>query len=114
MCNSCHNLKEINIDFDNWDLSSFVNYAYGSDGNWHNNCYSLRQIPMSYYNKLFQTKTLVKTSYYSSIYYNLIWNCYNVDEIIDMPVMDIDKYTSNAFNSSFTNTYRLKDFIFKV
>ena len=114
MCNNCHNLAEINIDFDNWDLSSSVNYTYGYDGNWHNNCYSLRQIPMSYYNKLSQIKTISKTTYLYSIYYSLCQNCYNIDEIINMPVMTLDKYTSNAFGYSFTNTYRLKDFIFKV
>lgn len=114
MCNNCYNLKEINIDFDDWDLSSFVNYAYGCDGNWHSNCYSLRQIPMNYYNKVSQIKTVSKTTYYYSIYYNLCYNCYNVDEIIDMPVMDVDKYTTNVFYNTVTNAYRLKDFIFKV
>ena len=62
MCNNCYNLKEINIDFDNWDLSSLANASYGSEGNWHSSCYSLRQIPMNYYNKLFQIKTVGKTS----------------------------------------------------
>lgn len=114
MCNNCHNLAEINIDFDNWDLSNPVNYQYSYEGNWHANCYSIRTIPMSYYNKLFQLKTTGKTSYFYSIYYNLAWNCFNLDEIIDMPVMVLDKYTSNAFSSTITNTYRLKNFTFKV
>lgn len=114
MCSSCLNLKEINIDFDNWDLSNIVQYGYCYEGNWHSNCYSIRTIPMSYYNKLFQLKTTGKTSYFYSIYYNLAWNCFNLDEIIDMPVMALDKYTSNAFSSTITNTYRLKNFTFKV
>ena len=115
MCNGCYNLKEININFDNWDLSTFGNNSWGGyEGNWHSQCYSLRQIPMSYYNKLFQTKTVGKTSPYYSIYYNLAYNCYNIDEIIDMPVMVLDKYTSNAFNGTFTGALRLKNFTFKV
>ena len=117
MCNNCYNLKEINIDFTNLDLSSFVNNTYGSgyEGNWHNYCYSLRQIPMNYYNKVFQTKTIGnKTSVYQNIYYSLAHYCYNVDEIIGMPVMTLDKYSSNMFTDALTNTYRLKDFTFKV
>lgn len=114
MCNNCYNLKEINIDFDNWDFSSVVNYGYAYEGNWHTNCYSLRQIPMNYYNKLSQIKTTGKTSYFYSIYYCLAQNCYNIDEIINIPVMVLDKYTSNAFYQTITNTYRLKDFTFKV
>lgn len=114
MCNRCWNLKEIRIDFTNWDLSSITNSSYKTEGNWHSFCYSLRQIPMSYYNKLFQTKTVGKTSDYYSAYYNFANSCYNVDEIIDMPVMTLDKYTDNAFSDALTNTYRLKNFTFKV
>lgn len=114
MCNNCQSLKEINIDFDDWDLSSAINSSYGYEGNWHNNCYSLRRIPMNYYNKVFQIKTVSKTSYFYSMYYNLAWNCYNIDEIIDIPVMTIDKYTANAFSGTVTNAFRVKDFIFKV
>lgn len=113
ICDNCINLKEINIDFTNWDLSSFANVTYLSDGGLHVNCHSLRQIPMSYYNKLSQTKTVGK-DYNNSIYFYFCYNCNNIDEIIDMPVMILDKYTSNAFGNSLTSTYRLKDFIFKV
>ena len=114
MCNNCYNLKEINIDFDNWDLSNIANYGYAHEGDWHGNCYSLRKIPMNYYNKLSQIKTAGKTYYFYSIYYSLAQGCYNIDEIIDMPVMVLDKYTSNAFYQTITNTYRLKDFTFKI
>lgn len=114
MCSSCHSLKEININFDNWDLSNVVQSSYAYEGNWHNSCYSLREIPMNYYNKVEQIKTVGKTGYYYSIYYNLAQSCHNVDEIINMPVMVLDKYTSNAFNGSFNATHRLKDFTFKL
>lgn len=114
MCNNCYNLKEINIDFDNWDLSNVANSVYAPEGEWHANCYSLRKIPMNYYNKLSQIKTAGKTYYFYSIYYCLAQNCYNIDEIIDMPVMILDTYTSNAFYQTITNTYRLKDFTFKI
>lgn len=117
MCSQCYNLKEININFSNWDLSSLVNnqYGYGYEGGWHKNCYSLRQIPMSYYDKVSTTKTIGnKTSSAMSVYYRLAYCCYNVDEIIDMPVIALDTYSSNQFDSAFDNTYRLKNFTFKV
>lgn len=114
MCDSCQNLKEINIDFNNWDISPLLKNSFSYEGGWHKWCYSLRQIPMSYYNKVFQTKTVGKTSPYYSIYYQLAYECRNVDEIIDMPVMTLDKYTSNAFSDTFRNNYRLKNFTFKI
>ena len=53
---------------------------------------------MSYYNKLCQVKELGKTDAMYSIYNRLVYNCYNIDEIIDMPVMTLDSYVySNAF-----------------
>lgn len=114
MCNSCYRLKEINIDFNNWDMSIFNKNNYSYEGNWHNRCYSLRQIPMNYYNKLSQIKTVGKTTPSCSVYYGLADCCYNIDEIINMPVMILDEYTSNAFNNSFRSAFRLKDFTFKV
>ena len=113
-CYACNKLKEININFDNWDLSEIANNEYRVEGRWHTRCYSLRQIPISYYNKLFQIKTVGKTSIYYSIYYSLAGDCYNIDEIIDMPVMTMDRYTSNAFQGAFQNNFRLKNFTFKV
>ena len=113
-CYNCNRLKEININFDNWDLSKIASSQYKVEGRWRTSCYSLRQIPISYYNKLFQIKTVGKTSIYYSIYYGLAGDCYNIDEIIDMPVMVLDKYTSNAFQNTFNNSYRLKNFTFKV
>ena len=117
MCCQCYNLKEININFSNWDLSSFVNTTYGSgrEGGWHRQCYSLRQIPMSYYDKVSKTKAFGnKTNATTSVYYCLAYYCYNVDEIIDMPVIALDRYSSNQFYGAFDNTYRLKNFTFKV
>ena len=81
MCYFCLRLKEINIDFDNWDLSSIANDTYQTEGGWHKGCESLRQIPMSYYNKIFQTKTIGKGSYYS------VYNSQPMDVIIQMKLL---------------------------
>ena len=113
-CDGCYRLKEINIDFTNWDLSLIANDQSQKEGGWYRNCHSLRQIPMSYYNKLFQTKTVGKNDVDYSSYQNLAYKCYNIDEIIDMPVMTLDTYIWNAFYTAFMFTYRLKNFTFKV
>lgn len=114
MCVYCCNLREININFDSWNLSLLANTNYLPKGSWHHSCYSLRQIPMDYYNKLFQTTTEGTTDNSNSIYYNLAMDCYNIDEIIDMPVMVLDHYRYNAFNATVLRAYRLKNFTFKI
>lgn len=109
----CYQLKEINMDFTDLDFTYLGSLSSGYEGNVNNYCYSIKEIPIMYYKKLKEARTVSKTYLYSPYYY-LCNNCYNVGEIIDMPAMDMDNYTSNAFNSSFTNAYRLKDFIFEV
>ena len=113
MFRSCQRLKKIDIDFTDWDFTVSASYTYGYEGSLHPGCYSLKEIPMTYYKKIKEARTINKSYTYSPYYY-LCQNCFNVGEIIDMPVMSVDNYTSNAFNSSFANVYRLKDFVFEV
>ena len=110
---SCINLQKIDIDFTDWDFSALGSYSTGYEGNLNPSCYSLKDIPMSYYKKIKEARTVAKNYLYSPYYY-LCSNCHNVGEVVDMPVMVLDTYTSNSFNNSFTNAYRLKDFIFEV
>lgn len=109
----CYNLQKIDIDFTDWDFSSLGSYATGYEGNLHASCYSLKDIPMNYYKKIKEVRTVGKNYLYSPYYY-LCYQCYNVGEVVDMPVMVLDTYTSNTFNSSFTSAWRLKDFTFEV
>ena len=109
----CYQLKEINIDFTDWDFTNLGSHSTGYEGYVNPGCYSLKEIPMMYYKKLKEARTVSKNYLYSPYYY-LCNYCYNVGEIIDMPVMDMDKYKSNAFSNSFTSAYRLKDFVFEV
>lgn len=113
MFRSCYKLKEINIDFTDWDFTYLGSNSTGYEGYVNPSCYSIKEIPMMYYKKIKEARTVSKRHSYSPYYY-LCSQCYNVGEIIDMPVMDMDEYTSNAFNSSFNNAYRLKDFVFEV
>lgn len=107
----CSNLPNL-PDFSNIDVSPILVSSTVYEGRINPHCYSIRSIPMAYYKQL-KNRTISKTYSYSPYYY-LAYNNYNVDEIIGMPVMIYDNYTSNAFNSSFTNAYRLKDFVFEV
>ena len=106
----CQNLPNL-PDFSNIDVSPVLagsNY----EGRVNAYCYSIRSIPMAYYKQL-KNRTTSKTYTYSPYYY-LAYGDYNVDEIIGMPVMIYDNYTSNAFNNAFASAYRLKDFTFEV
>ena len=110
----CYNLQEIDIDFDSWDITELLNYTSGYEGNFNSYCHSIKEIPMSFYKKVKKERTTAKSSYLYSMYYYLCAYCHNVAEVIGIPVMTMDKYTSNAFNSSFLNAYRLKDFTFET
>lgn len=107
----CNFLPEI-PDFTNIDISRLLSYSSGAEGQGFYECSSIREIPMSYYKKL-KNRTISKT-YTNSPYRYLNSGNYNVDEIIDMPVMTLDKYTSNAFNSAFSGSYCLKNFTFEL
>lgn len=107
----CHNLPNL-PDFSNIDVSPIYTSTYAYEGRVNAYCYSIRSIPMTYYKQL-KNRTISKTYTYSPYYY-LAYSNYNVDEIIDMPVMIYDNYTSNAFNNSFAQAQRLKDFTFEV
>ena len=70
------------------------------------NCYSLRELPdISMLGGAW-------TSAYSAIYKHMTNGCYSLNKIVNMPVGG--KYTSNVFNGSFDNCYRLKEFTFAV
>ena len=75
-----------------------------------NNCYSLRFIPMN----------LIKSgnpyaNYNYSYYYDGFYNCYALDELINMPIpYTKTTWTSNAFMDTFRNCHRLKDITFKT
>ena len=107
----CHNLPNL-PDFSNIDVSQIYTNSYQQEGRVNAYCHSIRSIPMAYYKQL-KNRTISKTYTYSPYYY-LAYSNYNVDEIMDMPVMIYDNYTSNAFNNSFVSADRLKDFTFEV
>ena len=73
-------------------------------------CYSLREIP-DYYMKNFTYNTGI-TSASSHPYYNMLYNCNNLDEAKKIRVNTIKEFSSNIFQSTFSKCYRLKGITF--
>lgn len=107
----CENLQTP-PDFTEIDISPLLNDDYEQEGSVCNCCYSIRSLPMTYYKKL-KNRTIPKNQSHSP-YRRLNKGNYNVDEIINMPVMTLDAYTSNAFYQSFEANYCLKNFTFET
>lgn len=78
-------------------------------------CYSLRRLPSWLYKfKLNSESTRAPSSSYT-LYYNLLSNCFALDEARDIPVWEITvPMTSNMFSGSFSNCNRLKALTFET
>lgn len=71
-----------------------------------NNCNSLRELP---------DITMIGgnwTSSYSSVYYYLLYYCYALNKIVNLPVYGT--FSSNALGTMINNCYRAKEFMFAV
>lgn len=129
----CHNLKEIGTlknlypeDFssvfsdcwhlrelpqlENFNYSRIRTYKYGTIGYLFNNCYSLRKIPSELLKELYTP--LATSPSYSLMYYGFNY-CHVLDEINGI-VPATNTMTSNMFNHTFSNCYRLKDVTFAL
>lgn len=109
MCSSCVYLRYINLDFTDIDISRILTNAYESEL-FFQSCWSLRELPRSFINKLAGKTVLNKNKY--NIFYNNLNNLYNLDEAIDLPVWVNDVYTSNMFD--FKELYRIKNLTFQT
>lgn len=70
-----------------------------------NSCYSLKDLP--------QLKTLINVTTTSPLYYGLASYCYALNKIINLPVTTAT-FTSNKFNDTVKNCFRLKEFTFET
>ena len=70
-------------------------------------CYSLRKIPKSFIENMWNVATT--TSYVP--YYNAFTDCYALDELRDLPVLT-STLTSNALSATIRGCQRLKSFTF--
>ena len=96
-----------------WDwskINSMTSAYTGSMSEMFSGCYSLRKIPI----QLLENGNPVITNSYN-IFYTMCKGCYTLDEIIDLPYPHYNAtWTSNGFNYSFENTYRLKNLVFRT
>ena len=112
MFNSCYRLRVIPEDFAesfDWSYLESQNSAYtGQQNSIFSNCYSLRSFPISLI-KSGNPYVNYSYSYFSSGFRD----CSSLDELTNLPIPYTNAtWTSNAFNSTFSNCYRLKNITF--
>lgn len=104
----CANLRYLPEDFGaDWNWDRIHTYTYGNVASFFPGCYSLRNIPTSFLKNFWG----IYNSSYSSMYYYIVNNCYNLDELCGLEVMPV-AITSNFFTGSFTNCANLKKLTF--
>lgn len=113
----CKNLRELSMDdlsgfdFNTSDMDANTSGAYkGNRAKAFQGCFSLRSFPMEFLNH-----GNPYSVYSSSIYSYEFYNCYSLDEIIDLPFPHYNStWTSNAFAYGFDACYRLKNMTFAL
>jgi hypothetical protein len=105
----CFYMRYLPEDIESWFDWSYIesNDSGGFIRAMFQNCYSLRQLPTN-----ICTHGFPKTTYSYSFYNYMASNCYCLDEIIDLPIPYTSEWKSNAFNSTFSHCYRLKNITF--
>jgi hypothetical protein len=110
LLDSCKRLREIPEDWcDTWNWNRIHTYSYSSCGKTFNACSSLRKIPTSMLNNMWN----VYTSSYGSMYNQLFYNCFTLDEINGLGISTAS-VTSNLFSMSFSKCHRIKNFTFQT
>ena len=113
----CKNLRELSMDdlsgfdFNTSDMDANTSGAYkGNRAKAFQGCFSLRSFPMEFLNHG-NPYSVHSSSIYSSEFYN----CYSLDEIIDLPFPHYNStWTSNAFTDICSKCYRLKNLTFAL
>ena len=111
---NCWNLRQIPDDYcDTWitgiiDNETESGYATACN-HMFENCYSLRSFPMEFLEHDYKRQS------YNYNYFNYgFTQCNALDELVDLPIPYTSTWTSNAFNNTFNNCYRLKNLTFKM
>ena len=109
---NCRSLQAIPDDFfDTWDFSRLLTYTYANIGSLFPHCYKLRKIPSSLFEKLSPGWT--SNSAWYSPYYNLVYFCYALDELTDVPLpAESTTLTTNCFQDPVSYASHLKRFTF--
>ena len=113
MFNSCMKLRTIPEDYASaWNWNYLESQTSGYTGNQSGIfycCYSLRSIPMDLISHGNPNITYT-FSYFNSSFYE----CYSLDEIVNLPIPYTATWTSNAFTNTFTRCCRLKKMTFAL
>ena len=110
--NHCRKIKEIPYDYfytfggiDYWTASQ--QYTGGNRSALFSGCYSLRALP-----DISMLKN--KAAYYNCLYSSLCSNCYSLDEVRNLVVIDGAELTGDALGSAFQQCQRLKSLTFET
>lgn len=107
----CQRMRELPTDYtDTWNFDRIQTYQYSSVGSMFQNCYSLRRAPTEFLKKCCG----IQTSSSSCFYYNLFKCCYALDEVVNLPVHNKVKVTSNMFSGAFKDCGRVKNITFEL
>lgn len=102
---NCYKLKTIPNDFcDSW-LYNPTNSL--NQSNIFDCCYSLRSVPMN----IFECGNL-NIRYSNSYFYFGFYHCFNLDELINLPIPYGATWTSNCLEYTFSYCERLKNIVF--
>lgn len=113
LCYDCIRLRTIPDDFaDTWDWSyieSLTSPYTGAQNSMFYNCYSLRSFPMNIF------KSGNPTAAYSQSYlYNGFYQCYVLDELVNLPMPYTSQWTTNVFSNTFYACSRVKNITFAL
>ena len=113
--NGCNRLRKIPQDyFDNFDFSyaSSMTTGYGGyTSNIFTDCWSLRETPLNW---LKNTNKYI-ASHSGAYLYQMLYDCYALDEALDIPLIYNTKaYTSNFFMLAFNRCSHLKSITFAL
>lgn len=109
---NCYQLKNINDDFFNF---CDINNCFMNGAELFGNCHRLKKIPTSYsvvINRNYYTTANLTATYYSP-YGSLFYNCYCLNEITNLPVLQCPSATANTMNNAFTHLECLRKFTFE-
>lgn len=111
---TCKYIRYLPEDIEDWfdwtnQDTSIATYSGYRGSNVISYCNSLRQVPMGFIN---HENPFVSS--YNHIYNGLFYQCYSLDEVIDLPIPRASemKWTSNMFSDAFKYCYRLKNLTF--
>jgi hypothetical protein len=110
----CEYLKEVPYDFfNNFITEEWAQAALTQTGSNYNrasmfyDCSSMVKHPDLH-------RAMTGATGYNSFYYNLFYYCYSLEEAVNIPVHPSNTTTSNMFNNTFKNCYRLKNVTFET